>query len=658
MIIGFAVKILLLMKIMVSMFTIIDKYFFSHLRIKSNKKNNGILNIEDDNYHKVRFPTKKNKRISQIINETGDQTDEQTGDQTDENNYDVIIIGSGIGSLTTAALLAKSGKRVVVLEQHSIAGGTTHSFIDRGVEHEVGLHYIGNIHKLKKVFDIITEEDTVEWCKMGHENPDGRMIYDEIHIADKSYYFEAGRENLITYLKTKFPDEEKAIDDYFSIVQQAAKKDLFFMLKVFPWRWISHFIRYIDPDYYKYVSMSVTDVLSKLTKNKELISVLCGQYGDYGILPSKASFFFHASVVNHYLDGGWFPRGGTSIIAKKICKTIFKNGGCVFVNCGVKQILTETKTDILKRPEYRAYGVKLDNDVIIKASQVVSGVGIRNTFDKLLTTDIIGSRHNDNNKIYNTPLYRLPVDSRPYGIDAYKKIMDNIKPSVQHIYCFVKIRGNPASLGLRSSNLWIYPHGDYDKIEKEFLESPLDAPMPMFMGFSCVKDDKWSETYPGFSNAIILTLAKKEWFSEWENKRCGKRGDVYNDYKDRIGERMLEEGLYKFFPKTRNCVEHFEMATPLTTQYYLGASDGESYGLDINRYRLLNAVDLRPKTSINGLYLTGQDICTLGVSGALNAGVMTACVMMDYDNIADIAFGNNIVDDLYQHKRMEHIKKN
>ena len=98
-------------------------------------------------------------------------------------------------------------------------------------------------------------------------------------------------------------------------------KNMFFLLKVFPWKWLSYFIRYIDPNYYTFVNQTVTDVLSGLTKNKQLIAVLCGQYGDYGMVPSKASFFFHAAVVNHYLGGGWFPRGGTSVIAKNICKT-------------------------------------------------------------------------------------------------------------------------------------------------------------------------------------------------------------------------------------------------------------------------------------------------------------------------------------------------
>ena len=226
-------------------------------------------------------------------------------------------------------------------------------------------------------------------------------------------------------------------------------------------------------------------------------------------------------------------------------------------------------------------------------------------------------------------------------------------PSVQHMYCFVKLEGNPRELNLRSSNFWIYPHGDYEKVMEDFIDDPLNAPIPLFMGFSCMKDSEWSDKYPNVSNAIILTAAKKEWFEDWENEKCTKRGRDYEGYKKQIGERMLEEGLFRFYPELRDKVLHYDIGTPLSTQFYLNAHDGESYGLDMNFYRLTQAVDLKPKTEINGLYLTGQDICTLGVTGAMMSGVLTANVIGGYDNMVDIVIGNNIIKDLSNKRFIE-----
>ena len=76
---------------------------------------------------------------------------------------DAIVIGSGIGGLTTAALLSRIGKKVLVLEQHYIAGGCTHTFEDKGYEFDTGIHYIGNMHKKhsfsRKLFDLISDNN-------------------------------------------------------------------------------------------------------------------------------------------------------------------------------------------------------------------------------------------------------------------------------------------------------------------------------------------------------------------------------------------------------------------------------------------------------------------------------------------------------------------
>ena len=268
----------------------------------------------------------------------------------------------------------------------------------------------------------------------------------------------------------------------------------------------------------------------------------------------------------------------------------------------------------------KVYGVKMENGDEILCDTVVSGAGLRTTFTKLVE-----------------PSEKTQI---------YEDMLDNIPPSVQHMYCFVKLDGNPQKLNLKSCNYWIYPHGDYDKLVDEFLEDPSNAPMPLFMGFSCMKDTEWSDKYPGYSNAIILTIAKKEWFDVWEDTRCMKRGSDYEYFKNQIGDRMLEEGLFRFYPELREKVLEKSIETPLSTQFLFERSEGESYGLDMNFYRLIKAIDLKPKTNIEGLYLTGQDICTLGVTGAMMGGVLTANVVAGYDNMIDIVLGNSIVRDL------------
>ena len=99
------------------------------------------------------------------------------------------------------------------------------------------------------------------------------------------------------------------------------------------------------------------DIISSMIKNPKLISVLCGQFGDLGKLPKESNFFMHASIVNHYLEGGWYPRGGSSIIANSIIPIIEKSGGRVLVGKKVDRIILEKN---------RAIGVIMENDDIIK----------------------------------------------------------------------------------------------------------------------------------------------------------------------------------------------------------------------------------------------------------------------------------------------------
>jgi all-trans-retinol 13,14-reductase len=81
--------------------------------------------------------------------------------------------------------------------------------------------------------------------------------------------------------------------------------------------------------------------------------------------------------------------------------------------------------------------------------------------------------------------------------------------------------------------------------------------------------------------------------------------------------------LYRQFPQLEGKIDYYELSTPLSTAHFVNYEKGEIYGLNHTpeRYRMK---ELRPRTPVKNLYLTGQDIVTCGIGGALMGGVLTA----------------------------------
>ena len=107
-----------------------------------------------------------------------------------EGNYDAIVIGSGIGGLGVAALLAiRAEKRVLVLERYAKGGGFTHMFKRKDYDWDVGLHYVGEVHNpestIRRLFDEITG-DRLEWQAMGD-------VYDTVIVGEDRFEYVAGR---------------------------------------------------------------------------------------------------------------------------------------------------------------------------------------------------------------------------------------------------------------------------------------------------------------------------------------------------------------------------------------------------------------------------------------------------------------------------------
>jgi all-trans-retinol 13,14-reductase len=156
----------------------------------------------------------------------------------------------------------------------------------------------------------------------------------------------------------------------------------------------------------------------------------------------------------------------------------------------------------------------------------------------------------------------------------------------------------------------------------------------VYLSFPSAKDPDFERRHPGKATIEIVAPAPYEIFAPWADKTWGKRGEDYEALKQSYGERLLEH-LYAKVPQVRGRVAYWEVSTPLSMQWFCGWERGELYGLDHDPSRLQQSW-LRPRTRVPGLWLTGQDVMSCGVTGAMMGGVAAATAVAGMRRMAPV----------------------
>jgi all-trans-retinol 13,14-reductase len=510
-------------------------------------------------------------------------------------SFDAIVIGSGIGGLACASALARYGKRrVLVLERHYRIGGYTHAFTRPGYEWDVGIHYLGELGErgiVRTMFERLTD-GSLRWAAL----PD---VYDRIVIGERSYDFVTGARRFVSKMSAYFPREADAIARYVTLVKQVARAgQLYYVDRALP----AAVSRVAGPllrrRYMRHATRTTLEVMRELTSDEELIAVLTGQFGDYGLPPSRSSFAMHASVVAHYLGGAWYPIGGASSIARAFAPVIEGAGGALCHSADVERVVVEAG---------RAVGVRMVDGRELRAPLVISDAGVASTFGRL-----------------------LPDSPLPSSLRASLRATS---PSVGYACLYLGFKQTDAELGLTGTNLWLYPDAKHDANIARFLADP-SSPLPLvYASFPSAKDPSFQERFPGRATIDLITLCPWEWVEQWKDTSWMKRGPAYGELKARFTERLLE-ALFARLPQLRGKVDHAELSTPLSTRHFATHPHGELYGLDHDpaRYR----ARVRAETPVKGLYLTGADLVSAGVAGGLAGGVLTAGAILGLRAVAPI----------------------
>lgn len=513
-------------------------------------------------------------------------------------SWDAIIIGSGIGGLTPAAFLAREGQRVLVLEKHSTAGGCTQTYARNGYEWDAGLHYVGEVHRLggtmRKIFDHITD-GRLEWAPMPE-------VYNRIVIGNRFYEHAAGIERFKKRMKEYFPSEQAGIDKYMDLVMEVSRSGkIFFAQQALPGDIDDQLYTHMTEKFHTFSDHKALEVLQKITDNAELIAVLCGNCGDYVSTPGRVSFAMQAMLTRHYLDGANFPIGGAGRIAETIGEVIGAAGGSILVDAEVASVLVRNG---------KACGVSMKDGRVFHAPVIISDAGYRNTILRML----------------------------PPEVEKASALRDPCKDmELSHSYAVlnVGIKESNKTLGLDSSNLWIHPSSDIDGNVDAYEKDPQNTPMPIhFISVPSAKDPTWEDRFPGRTTIDVCSLTTWSIFEPFAGRPWNQRGRDYEALKQKLSNEMLAQVL-RFYPQLAGKIDYMELATPLSFNHFLGREQGEIMSLAHTPFRYRQRW-LRAMSPVPNLFISGQDVTSGGIVGALGGGVAAVSAVL----------GKNVVEGL------------
>ncbi len=483
--------------------------------------------------------------------------------KTPDGPWDDVVIGSGMGGMTAAALLSEVGRRVLVLEQHYVPGGFTHAFPRKGYVWDVGVHAIGDVthHSMTGRLLHKMTRGNLQWASLG-------KVYDEFFFPDGMHIEfpdtpRQFRDNLIA----AFPDEEAAIDRYLDLMREvAAAIKGYFISRAVPRRLVAPVQWLMARKARHFLEQTVEEVVQGLTDNPKLRALFTAQWGYYGTVPSRASFAVQALVSRHFSHGGYYPVGGSESIARGLLGTVADNGGWTRILADVDEILLEGG---------KAVGVRLADGEEIRAQRVISAVGVGATVKRL-----------------------LPEDVRQ---QAWAREAAALTPGPAHVCLYLGFKGDIRQAGASAANKWFYQTWNAEEdIWSVQPGGPFGEAAILYCSFPSLKDPEHDAGPQVKHTGEVVTFVDWDVFAPWQGKDWGQRGDDYEAFKNELQQNLLDQ-FFRHMPGLKPLLDYVELSTPVSTDHFVRPQAGSIYGLEPTperfRSRALEPLPFRTSTS-------------------------------------------------------------
>lgn len=488
--------------------------------------------------------------------------------------YDVVIIGSGLGGLVSANILAKEGYKVCVLEKNNQYGGNLQTFVrDRSI-FDTGVHYIGGLEEGQNLYKYFHYLGIMEGLKLQKLDEDKFDIITFDDVPDTAFHHAQGYENFIQTLSQQFPEEETAIRTYCDKLKETCDS--------FPLYNLQLGSGYIEGA----LTLKAKDYINSLTDNKVLQAVLAGSNILYAGYEDQTPFYVHALSVNSYIQSSWRCVNGGSQISKLLIKQLRKHGGEVYNHQEVVDFGFENK--------------QITSAITKKGTEVKGKLFISNIDPKLIIEMLGPDRIK---KSYASRIKRLESTMSVFSLYIVLK-PESIKYFNHNYYRFS-----------RTDRVWSIQ--DY---------TPESWPEAYMISTSVKKKrSEWADSI------TVMTYMNYDEVAEWEETfntvaQKSDRGQAYEAFKNEKTEIFLDK-LEDKFPNIRDAIVSIHTSTPLSYRDYIGANRGSLYGYVKDAENPIKSF-LSPKTKIKNLLFTGQCLNMHGVLGVTISAVLTCSTIL------------------------------
>ncbi|KAA0024791.1 phytoene desaturase family protein [Antrihabitans cavernicola] len=537
-------------------------------------------------------------------------------------DWDAIVIGSGMGGMTAAAYLAANGHRTLVLEQGDVLGGCTHVFRRKGYEFEVGVHYLGDCGRpegnIPTMLRGVGVDKRIEFAEI---DPDG---FDVLTYPSVTFKVPRGWDNYQNRLLETFPDDQAALRRYLRIIRKLAGAVDRATTPASTRGLVTFLVRagWAAP----FAMVPLARLLDICGVGPAPRPVLCGQTPAYAAPADRAPAIVQAGYLENYVGGGaYFPIGGGQVLSATLAEVVRANNGDFRLNARAAKIVVESG---------KVSGVQLADGEVITAPVVVSNADLKRTYLELLDPSVVSPIKR---KLVSSYSMAWPLFNTYLGLDI--DLSETMTSS--QIWKF----GTDADFGpMRKAGDW---KANGRNLDRWLAVSRENASAMIHIATN--KDTMTALAPAGHSVVEAMTYLPPD-HDLWGLGAGGPvHGESYRtnpDYqavKDAVTE-MLIDVVDQVIPNVRDHIVWQEAATPITQERYTRSTAGGSYGIEMN-VRQVGPLRPGPKTDIRGLYLAGASTSWgPGVEGVMLSGVGAAGAVLGRDLFGEIrkgaVFGN------------------